>query len=261
MNKEEIFAVWADERSVWSRWAKPVLFAHFYEAMEPQPLPEITEHPALAMPARKDTALVLDLPGATGVAVGVALARRGCRPVALYNANPQPTWAPATYGPDGKRVAAVDVWPIMHALNAGAPLLAEANVPVDAPPAFLLDAGRTADWRKMLAEEFDNRSICFTTDFPSANFLAAQGIGRVVLVQKNGLEPQGDLAHVLRRWQEGGMRLERMQLDSDTPPAGFEVAKPRWYAAMFQRLFAAAGLHRARGGGFGNWVAESSGGG
>jgi len=51
----------------------------------------------------------------------------------------------------------------------------------------------------MLPDEFDNRSVCFTTDFPSANFLSAQRVGGVVLVQQTGTRPQLDLAHVLRR--------------------------------------------------------------
>jgi len=68
-------------------------------------------------------------------------------------------------------------------------------------------ANRRGDGRKIEPDEFDNRSISFTSDFPSANFLASHGIQRVMLVQKNSFEPQSDLTHSLRRWQDGGLLL------------------------------------------------------
>jgi hypothetical protein len=113
----------------------------------------------------------------------------------------------------------------------------------------------------MQPDEFDNRSICFTTDLPSANFLAAQGIQRVLLVQKGSLEPQPDLARALRRWQDGGIALERIRFDFPARPEPFEVARPSWYGAMFQRALAAFGLRRAPEGGFGAWMPESPSGG
>ena len=110
-----------------------------------------------------------------------------------------------------------------------------------------------------MPEEFDNRSVCFTTDFPSANFLHAHGIERVLLVQRGRDEPATDLAHVLRRWQDGGLLLERMRVDLPALAQQFEVRRPSWYSAMFQRALAAFGLRRAPDGGFGNWVPGSSG--
>jgi hypothetical protein len=206
-------------------------------------------------------ALVLDLPGAQGVLVGVALAARGYRPVPLYNAVPLPFGQRFLDPLTGRVVAAVDVLPILSALRKGAQELAQLNLPSDAPPAFLLDANRRGDGRKMRPDEFDNRSISFTTDFPSAKFLASQGIQRVMLAQANKAEPQSDLAHSLRRWQEGGLRLERLNLDPASRPEPFEVARPSWYGAMFQRVLSSIGLRRSRGGGFGAWVPDSSAGG
>jgi len=113
----------------------------------------------------------------------------------------------------------------------------------------------------MQPDEFDNRSVSFTTDFPSAIFLASQGIQRVMLVQRNGLEPQPDLAHSLRRWQDGGVKLERFQIDRSSRPESFEVARPSWYGAMFQRVLSQMGLMRSGSGGFGAWIPDSSSGG
>jgi hypothetical protein len=206
-------------------------------------------------------ALVLDLPGAESVLTGVALAARGYRPVPLYNAVPLPFSGSLLDPLTGRAVAAVNVSPILGALRKGAEGLAQLNLPFDAPPAFLLDAHRRGDGRKMRPDEFDNRSISFTTDFPSANFFAAHDIQRIILVQKNAIEPQPDLAHSLRRWQDGGLELERLRLDLPSRPESFEVARPSWYGAMFQRVICSIGLRRASTGGFGAWVPDPSAGG
>src|SRR6185312_9041865 len=89
-NKEGIFSIWAPEDSLWSRWAKPVLFAHLDRVQpyaEPEPFVDISWSPD---PAER-IALVLDLPAAEGVAFGIELAARGYRPVPLYNAIPIPS--------------------------------------------------------------------------------------------------------------------------------------------------------------------------
>lgn len=260
MNKEEIFSIWAPENSVWSRWAKPVLFAHLDSALSHIPVTNAPLDVSWSPPKEERVAIVLDLPGADGVLTGLTLAGRGYRPVPLYNALPLPfgqsLLSPATCS----RVAAVDVLLIISALRTGTKLLAQLTLPSDAPPAFLLDANRKGT-RKMIPDEFDNRSVSFTTDFPSANFLASQSIERVLLVQKQVLEPQPDLAHTFRRWQDGGLTLERLRLDPLSPRESFEVSRPAWYGAMFQRALSAIGLRRSSSGGFGAWVPDSSAGG
>lgn len=191
----------------------------------------------------------------------VALAAHGYRPVPLYNAVPLPSEESLLDSLAGQSVVAVNVLPIIRALNNGAAQLANCNLPPDAPPVFLLDADRHGNWRKMQPDEFDNRSICFTTDFPSANFLWTQGIRRALIVQRTSTVPHPDLTHVLRRWQDGGLSLERVRVDFPAKPERFEVSRPSWYGAMFQRVLSAFGLHRAGSGGFGAWMPESPAGG
>jgi hypothetical protein len=263
MNNDEILSIWAPDVLPWSRWAKPVLFAHLHAAMPPVPVPEMTCDVNWVPPSDGKTALVLDLPGAEGVLAGVALAVRGYRPVPLYNALPLPYGEQVIDQMTGRAVAAVDVLPIISALTKGAERLAQLKLPSDAPPSFLLDANRSGDGRKMKADEFDNRSISFTTDFPSAIFFASQGIERVILVQKDRIDPLPDLAHSLRRWQDAGFLLERKGVNSPELPESFQVARPPWYGAMFQRALSSIGLRRAAMamGGFGAWMAESSSGG
>jgi hypothetical protein len=260
MNKEEIFTIWAPENSIWSRWSKPILFAHLDSALSHIQVPNAPGDVTWSPPPDERVAVVLDMPGAEGVLTGLALAGRGYRPVPLYNALPLPFGESLLTPATCSRVAAVDVLPIISALRTGAKLLAQLALPSDAPPVFLLDANRKGT-RKMIPEEFDNRSVSFTTDFPSANFLASQSIQRVLLVQKQVLEPQPDFAHTLRRWQEGAITLERIRLEPLSPREPFEVARPAWYGAMFQRALAAIGLRRSITGGFGTWVPDPSAGG
>ena len=263
MNNDEAFSIWAPNDALWSRWAKPVLFAHL--DLAPSPL----QIQALDLPAdiswapapEEKVAVVLDLPGAEAVRVGLELAPRGYRPVPLYNAVPLPFTARIIDPLGTGTVAAVDLLPALAALKNGAEQLAQLNVTPDAPPVFLLDSNRQGEGRPMLPNQFDNRAVCFTTDFPSANFLQANGIQRALLVQRSRIYPLADLAHVLRRWQDGGIVLERARVDFSEPRQPFEVSKPSWYGAMFQRALMAMGLRRAGGGGFGAWVPVASAGG
>jgi hypothetical protein len=263
MNNEGVFSIWAPDDARWSRWVKPVLFAHLDSAqlLAQVPVEELPVELSWSPAIEECTAIVVDLPGAEGVRVGLKLAARGFRPVPLYNAVPLPFTARSLDPLNAGAVAAVDLLPIVAALKNGTEQLAQFNLPTDAPPAFLLDSNRHGEGRTMLPNQFDNRAVCFTTDFPSANFLRASGIERVVLIQRSRIYPLSDLAHILRRWQDGGIALERARVDFTEPRQPFEVSKPSWYGMMFQRALMALGLRRAGGGGFGSWVPVASAGG
>src|SRR5215471_6573223 len=119
MNKEEIFSIWAPGNSIWSRWAKPVLFAHLDSALSYISVGTAPTDVSWSPQPDERVAIVLDLPAAEGVLGGLALAGRGYRPVPLYNALPLPfgetLLSPATIS----RVAAVDVLPIISAVRMG----------------------------------------------------------------------------------------------------------------------------------------------
>jgi hypothetical protein len=257
MTNAEIFDIWAPPGGRWSPWAKPVLFACM-EREPPQPVPV---GPPLdtswAPPASENAALVLDLPGAAGVFAGLALAARGFRPVPLYNAVPAPSRSPAL-GPAGVPMALVNVHEIMAALWHGAAELLEAAPPDDAPPVFLLDANRRGEGQFEIPGRFDNRSISFTTDFPSASFLEAHGVRRVVLAQVSAGRPQTDLTHTLRRWQEGGIEIDLKAVGAEGPITPLDVPRPSSFGALWQRVLALMGLRRHGLGGFGGFIPEPS---
>jgi hypothetical protein len=238
--REEIFNIWAPRESVWSPWVKPVLFAHLDETNR-----EIGEDFApmatpWAPPSEERVALILDLPGADGIACVADLIRRGYRPIPLYNSAPGPVSAPSVVNTTSTRAA----------LQATSPELAQANLVTDAPPAFLLDATRRLGQIASAPGIFDNRSITFVTDFPSATFLKHQRIAAAMLVQKAGM-PQADLANTLRRWQEAGIPIRLLLLDSGEPSQPCTIAKPSWMRLAFHRAAALFGFRRNPMGGFG----------
>ncbi|HET9384543.1 MAG TPA: hypothetical protein VFO67_05305 [Gemmatimonadales bacterium] len=244
MTRGEIFEVWAPAGALWSAWAKPVLFAH----LGPRPvLPQSPEiHIDWAHRADGASAVVVDLPGASGVAVGLHLAQLGYRPVPLYNACPSPDTAA---GP-GQTI--VDVEPIMAELFGGTERLSRLTLPPTAPPAFLLDDRRRyGNTITPAPGVFDNRSVSLPTDFPSASRLLAHGIRRVVLVQERSTYPQEDLSHTLVRWQEAGIEVLAVNLSAPGPPRSIVVQKPTMYRRIWQRVLATMGLRRNPLGGFG----------
>ena len=249
MNREYVFNVWAPPGGPWSAWVKPVLFAHV------DPL-AVTVEPTSFEPADASwvpasdgqTAIVVDLPTAMAVTVGMILARRGFRPVPLYNALPSAT----NFLNRPAATAVCDVQSIVNAISIATPDLDKLNLPYTAPPAFLLDSLRRLGSGVTLAPGvFDNRSVSLATDFPSGNRLASMGIRRVVLVQQDSTTPQADLAHTLLRWQEAGIEIFAVVLAQSMLVGPIVVTKPSMYRMLWQRLLATMGLRRNPLGGFG----------
>ena len=234
---ETAFAAWAPDESPWSLWAKPVLFAGLGSMRLPSPTPPAQVLDISGFPEpRERTAIVADLPGRIGADFGLALARAGYRPVPLYN---------CCQGAS----AVVDVAPIEHGLLVGAEELPRLRIRDDAPPVFLLDSNRMQG-PAPLPGRFDNRWLVFPQDFPSASYLRSRGIARVLLVQEKEGAPREDLAHVLRRWQLGGIELTATTL-AGAAPRPLQVAAPSLFRRAWYRVMATMGLRRSNVGGFG----------
>jgi hypothetical protein len=255
MNCEEVFAVWAPPDSIWSPWVAPVLFAQTDwagrikpEVVEPRHLPWLRH-------LTRDTAMVVDLPGADSVEAGFALAAAGWRTVPLYNASlaPERVGASPTVS-----YAVVDMGPIVSAVSRVTTSLQRLEFSQHPAPAFLLDSNRLTGTNPPDRGMFDNRWMVFPQDFPSASFLLAHGIRQAVLVQKHRMGPQDDLAHSLLRWQEGGINVLSKQLDDDAPPSKISVKRPSRYKAAWHRALAQLGLRRNSAGGFGSVIPETT---
>jgi hypothetical protein len=237
---ENLFEVYAPDASPWSAWVKPVLFAQMKQPSTRGDGSELSEPDVSWAPlAGKGSVLVVDLEGAASVAAGIALARRGYRPVPLFNGVHDSN-------------ALIDVEPIVRALEAGAGALHEMALASDAPPAFLLDARRRRG-SPSGPGRFDNRWIVFPQDFPSGTLLLSHRLRDAVVWTGADARPEDDLVHVLRRWQDAGLKI-RHQRSGSAGPAELAVPRPSRFRSASYRVLALLGLGRAAVGGFGTRI-------
>lgn len=237
--------MWAPEGVVWSEWAKPVVFAH-RSVLLTEPALVVPELTLSSLPRPWDqSALVVDLPGAQSVLIGLALAERGYRPVPLYN---------GTSGP----AAVVPMDAIEHALGAGADVLKRCTITPDARPAFLLDSERSTTLGAGVPGRYDNRWIVLPQDAPSGTFLLSQGVREVTVIQQRLETPQPDLSHVLLRWKEAGLRLRAISLETGAVDEDLSLAVPQRFRRLWYGAIALMGLRRNNVGGFGSTVPEQT---
>jgi len=250
MTREEVFDAWAPGNVEWSAWAKPSLFVQWPDTVTPSTTGAPDSHDYLWLPsATGRTAIVVDLPAVESVRTGIALARRGYRPVPLYN---------TSYGPS----PVVEIVPLILELARGAIDLQTRMLAPNAPPAFLLDANRLRPGVAPSPGKFDNRWVVFPQDFPSATLLRARGVADVLLIHAGGTgtrSVQEDLAHVLLRWQQAGIRMTAAS-PTDSGVRDLIVTPPSWFRRAWYRMITVARLRRNNAGGFGAVIPVRSGG-
>jgi hypothetical protein len=208
-------------------------------------------------PKTGSTAFVVDLPEEAGILWGMRLAELGYRPVPLYNALPFAIGDKPEI-PTSRPISTVHVEPILGALVRESSTLDKLELSLTAPPAFLLDSDRRIAKTDIVPGVFDNRSVCFTTDFPSAAFLIEHGINKVVIVQET-TKFAPDLTPVLIAWQRGGIKICRKLYEDLEPPAAVLVQKQSFLSWIWFRVTVALGFHRDELGVFGEIVPASSG--
>jgi len=250
--REAAFEVWAPPGGRWSPWVKPILFAALDASAPETPAPPATgTHDVEVSRPDAGTALVVDLPGPEALRTALTLAERGHRPVALFNGVP---------GPPGSKPL-VDLHRVVRLAAALTDDLARLDLAPDAPPAFLLDRDRMAGGRTPSPGQFDNRWMVFPQDFPSASFLLAHGIRRVVVVEPAGGTPAEDLVHVLLRNRQAGIEVLIESLDAPGHLRPAKLARPSWFRAVFYRALVVLRLRRNSTGGFGATVPQPTHGG
>jgi hypothetical protein len=243
ITREDAFAVWAPDDVLWSEWAKPIAFVQWDEiADDDMPVPA-PQRPFRTAPPL-DSVVVVDLPGAESVRAGLALAASGFRPIPLFN---------GTSGPS----PLIDVAAITRALRAGVDSLKQLPLRVDAPPAFLIDSRRGGPSAPS-ASGYDNRWVVLPQDFPSGSLLRSRGIMHATLLRNGDLSIASDLAHVLRRWQENGIRIHVVDLGSGRVAEDVTVPKPSGFRLAWYAAIALLGLRRNNVGGFGSPIPEAT---
>lgn len=252
MNPSDLFETWAPTGGPWSAWVKPVLFARLAKPLQgaKAAIPRGHSH---VTAAAAGTAFVVDLPGVESIEAGLKLAQLGFRPVPLFNG------CPSDLDLLGRPYdEAVPTAPLISALIDGADRLMSADLPLDAPPAFLIDANRLTAVQPLLPNVFDNRWMVFTTDFPSPRTLIERGITNVHILHDGTL--RDDLVAVLRLWQRGGLGLSQIHVESLNEPRPLELPSAWWstLSTAGRRLWLRLTLKPHRSGGFGGFVMDAS---
>jgi len=270
MTPEEVYNLWAPQESVWSSWVLPVPFIGLVclEGGTRNEPPKFHFHLEwLFERSIRETALVVDLPGADAIHCGLSLLERGFRPIPVIDGAPAPSQrivSPHHFSLTNRPTlgSAVDMRNLLVALCEGTHSLKTARLDPNAPPAFLLDSNRMSVKAPVGPDVFDNRWTTFPQDFPSAQLLLAHGIHKVVFIHDSSVrQPPEDLAHVLLRWQEAGIAMESKSARTQEPPEPMNVSRPSHFRAAWYRALQIFGLRRSDAGGFGGYPPQVSGGG
>lgn len=266
-----LFELWGPpQASPWSAFHRPTLFAALESiepaALWPGPAPglSIVEAPREAPSwARRDTAILLDMPGSHAVAWAAAIARRaGHEPVATFNNWPH-------------RRGLVDMAETIAALLFFAPWAFEArdrrgsaDDPGHAPPVLMLDRRRLGT-RSPRPTEFDNRYFLLESDLPTAAMLLRAGVKRVVYARPSEPERAGannEPDDVNRYLHELGKKLPLALVTLDAtswttqePVAWIPVVRKTPFNTVSDPAF--RGFKRSAAGGFGELIPEPSSGG
>lgn len=263
----ELFDIWAPEEGRWSLWAKPVAFldlvvnaplpqaspqAGAYRTAAEEPLP-----PAFAdIPASSsNAAIVIDLDSQLTVTLALQAAAAGYRPVPLFAGCHE---SRAAVPQDKLRLALAEATPRLYARR----------LPLDAPPAFLLDSARMVA-PFLVPGVFDNRWSVFPQDFPSAKKLLHHGIQKVFVFEasftarrfskmQSKLVLDQDLLPVLARWAEQGISIAVKDYEDGVSAPFGEVRLSTDMKAPWYRAVTLSGLRPSPSGGFGGIIPEPS---
>jgi len=204
MTKKEIFQLWAPNHIRWTEWVRPVLFVAMNDREQIKPFHNFTIPKINYMDSKKaNIAIILDLPGYDSIMEGLALARKGYRPIPLYN---------GTMAQAGS-MATVDNLGIQSALQWATSKLQEIELDSEAPPVFLLDSNRLLRL-KMNGTVFDNSWDVYHQDMPSGEYFLKHGIDTIIV---RGEKIARDLALILYKFQKKGITIQFTK--------GYEVAK------------------------------------
>jgi hypothetical protein len=201
--------MWAPSSCVWAPWVSPVPFTNLecrdFDSPAFTPRNKGEWLPNSADPGR---GLVINLRGEYSLGLSIELARRGWRPVPIFNASPPPVEEKSRQSKQiQNEIAALNIAPIRRLLCELAPTLAALPLSDSAPPAFLIDSERSTGHFHREPGMFDNRWKLYPQDFPSGVVLLQNGVSRVTLVQEEVNSYSDDMRQVLLKWQSEGIEI------------------------------------------------------
>lgn len=189
MTAKEIYQIWAPYGKKWVDWVRPVPFVqmNYYQKMYNYSdfvIPTV----GYVNKGENNVAYIVDLPGIESVKEGLALAKEGFRPIPIFNGTAEQQKARATVDNQSAGVG----------LILGVEELSKITLDEALLPAFLTDRNRLQRY-KMDVSLFDNSWDVYPQDLPSAEYLFAQGICKVIVV---GPDVAKDLKKILYKYQK-----------------------------------------------------------
>lgn len=194
MDGREIFKIWAPLGAKWIDWVRPVPFIGINDNLKAYEVCNFENNSINYLDnLAEDVAIIVDLPGNDSIVEGILLAKRGFRPIPVYNGTNEQRNAMAT----------VDNKTIELGLIEGAVELQKIKLSQEAPPAFLLDSNRMNRY-KMDASVFDNSWDIYHQDIPSCEYFFKNGINKIII---RGRTVNKDLNKILYKFQRKGMKI------------------------------------------------------
>ncbi len=211
MTVKDIYKIWAPAGKKWVDWVRPVPF------VEMNSYSKMYNYSDFIIPSIcyveeycTDTAIIVDLAGTESVKEGLALAKKGFRPIPIFNGTVEQKGARAT----------VDNQSAGISLALGATELVKTPIKEDALPAFLTDRNRLQRY-KMDVSLFDNSWDVYPQDLPSAEYLINNGIRKVIVV---GTSVAKDLKKILYNYQK--KKIEIFHTNRYELPKKVRIMKP-----------------------------------
>ena len=206
----DIFKIWAPAEARWVDWVRPVPFVGIDNGFEVYEVVDFTiPNISYIKESKKDTAIIVDLPGNESIKEGLATAKLGFRPIPIYNGTDEQKGAMAT----------VHNHSIKIGLIKGARELQKMEISNDAPPTFLLDSNRMNRF-KMNVSVFDNSWDIYAQDLPSAEYFLKNGINKIIV---RGEKIQKDLRKILYKFQKKGIKI--LYTNGYEEPKGVKIKK------------------------------------
>lgn len=171
MTNKDIFKIWSPSNARWTNWVRPVSFIAIGNVKKFEPTNITLPYISLMKEIDNDTAIIVDLPDTQSIEVGIQLAKKGYRPIPIYNGTIEQQGARAT----------TDNHSILDPLVWGAFELLKINLKDNAPPAFLTDANRLQRHR-IDNSVFDNSWDVYHQDLPTEEYFLKHDIAKIVVI-------------------------------------------------------------------------------
>lgn len=211
MTAKDIYKIWAPAGKKWVDWVRPVPFVEMTAYCKGYNYPDFTIPSITYVDSEcTDTAIIVDLPGMDSVKEGIALAKEGFRPIPIFNGTAEQNGARAT----------VDNQSAAIALAYGAAFLADISIKENAMPAFLTDRNRLQRY-KMTVSVFDNSWDVYPQDLPSADYMAENGVRKIIVV---GRSLAKDLKKILYTYRKKNIQI--YLTDGYETPKKVRIFKP-----------------------------------